>query len=237
MTDQHPLICHVLGAARQVDAENGWQELRAEPNRQRDGEEQGLDRGSAAGNVHQKHHDGHHDHGARQQVAEPTHPSVELGRGRLHAETAGDCPELRAAARANDQATPGAAAYVGAHEDAVLSTRERRDARTALQILQHRVALTGEGRFAHVKVDRFEQHGVGRDETARRQQHDITGHQPICRDSAHRTVAQHADERLDPRFEGRCRILCVELARKPHDDTRENDDQNDGRVDQLAGER
>ena len=101
---EHAVARHHLRAARQVDAEDGRQQLRAEADRERDGEQQRLDRRATAQHVHGEDEQHHHEHRARQQVAEAADAAVELRLRRPQRRGARRSRRTPCAARRDDEA-------------------------------------------------------------------------------------------------------------------------------------
>ena len=111
---------HALGAVGQVDADDRRQQLRSQPDRQRQGEEEGVEHRPVQVDVDGEDDDHEHQRHLHQEVAEPPHAVLELGLGRPEPEPLGDLAELRCPSRCGRPAACAAAAHhVRAHEERV----------------------------------------------------------------------------------------------------------------------
>jgi hypothetical protein len=191
-------VCHHLGAAREVHAEDCGQKLWAEPYGEGDREHQCLDRRPAANHVGDEDEEHHSQHRAGQQVPEPANAAVELVLRRPEREAVGDRAELRGGTGGDDEGSCGAATDVGAEEETVGAPRERGGQREHTGLLLDRIAFASQHRLAREAVGGFEHDDVCRDQAAGRQQHDVARNDVFERKRHALSVANDARTRPDP---------------------------------------
>ena len=100
-----------------------------------------------------------------------------------------------------------------------------------------RKALAGQDRFADEEVGRLENHAVGRNQAAGRQQHHVARHDLFRRHIDRLPVAKDAGPCPHARLQGRRRRLGVVLARVADAHRREHDHDDDDGIHPLAGHR
>jgi hypothetical protein len=165
---------HPPGAGGQADAHDGGQQLRGEPDGQGKREQQRLDQGTVQHQVDHEDRGDQHHHRPHQQQPErgdaALEPRLEPASGQLR----GDSAELGRMPCPGDDRLAGAADHVGAHEQAVGTTGQRRGGGEHAGALLDRIGLTGQGRLIDQQLLRPDDPAVGR--------HDIAGveHQHVA---------------------------------------------------------
>ena len=219
---------HRTRASREVDAQDGGQQFRAQAHGQGDREQQRLDQRPAEQQVDRQHEQHHHGHRAREQVAEVADASIELRFGWPQRQAVGDGAELGRPSRVDDEATRSAAAHVGAEIETVVASGERCVLRYRSRALAHREAFARQDRLVDVAVGGLEEQYVGGNDAAGRDQHDVSRNDLGDRHRPRLTVAQCDCLHPHPRaqlFRGSLRAVfpCVADA-DAGDDDRQHDD-------------
>ena len=114
--DDDLLLGHALGPVGQVDADDGRQELRSEPHRERHGEEEGVEHRPVQVHVDAEDDDHENQSDFAEEVAEATYPVLELGLGSPQPQAVRDLTELGVLGSMNDHGRCAPAYHVGAHE-------------------------------------------------------------------------------------------------------------------------
>ena len=226
---------HHLRAAGEIDAQDGRQQLGAEPDGERDRKQQRLHRRPSVQHVHDEDDHDHDQHHAGQQVAEPADPAVELRFRRPQRQAMRDGAELGLQAGRRDQAARRAAPHVGAEKDAIQPVAQPGGGGHRSRSLLNREALAGQDRLADEEVGRLENHAIRGNQAAGRQQDHIAWHDLLGRHVHGLPIAQHARSRTHARLQGRRRRLRVVLARVADAHRRQHDDEHDDGIHPLPG--
>ena len=226
-SDDDAFLAHGPRARRECDAHDRGQELRRQPDGERDREEQRLDEWTVEQEIHRQDEEDDHDHRPDQQVAELPQPAGEVGFGLPRAKPRGDRAERRAPPRLDDDDPRRAAAHRRAEEHDVGPPSDWRIGGHDPWLLLHGERLAGHARLADEEVARLEDPSVGRNQVARREHEDVAGHERVRVHGAFDAVAHDAaGERqallqlLDGR---RGAILLVEAQQRGADHDREDD--------------
>jgi hypothetical protein len=124
--DDDPLGRHPSGPGGQADADDGGEQLRGEPDGQRQREQQRLDQGTVQHQVDREDGGDQHHHRPHQQQPERGDAALEPGPLPAAGQPAGHGAELRRPAGPGHHRLARAADHVGAHEQAVGTPRQRR---------------------------------------------------------------------------------------------------------------
>lgn len=225
---------HHLRGTREVDAENRGQQLRAQPDRQRDSKQQRVDRWALAKHADHEHDQHHHEHCARQQVAKAPNPPIELGLGRPKREVMGDRTELGCRSRRDDEASGRTASHVRAHEEAVGPRGEVRRGGDDAGCLLDGKAFVGQDRLIDEEACRLEDHRVGRYEAAGAEHHDVSRHDVFQWQLDQLSIPDDSRLHSEPGTEGGRGALGAVFARASDADRRDDDRQHDGGVEPFA---
>ncbi len=233
--DHHTLAGQVAGTGGQADCDYRRQQLRREPDGNREREERRLEDRATQKRV------GHEDPArqqrghSHQQDREAAQPTLEHGLGLPLAQLDRDLAEFGARPGLQDDTAPGPPAdgrpHVGDRAQAQL---DEISARLRLGALRFRHRLAGEHRFIAFELASVQQPQVGRHQVAGSKEHDVARHQlgdvDRGRDATpehERPVADAGVKRLDDAF----RSVFVEESEA---DAEGDDGQDDDRVGSLA---
>ena len=117
--DDDATLAHGPGTGGKGHADDRRQQLRRQADRERHGEQQGLDHRAVEKQIHRQHEQDDDDHHADEQIAELAHAAREVGLGRPRSQPCRDRPELGPAAGLDDENLRRAAADRGAEKDGI----------------------------------------------------------------------------------------------------------------------
>ena len=158
--------CHDLGALRQVDGDDGRQQLGRQPNRQRNGKQQRVEDRLLEKHVDRKDREHEQQRDLGDQVAQTADPALELGLWRRAREPLGDLAECRRLAGPNNHHAGATGSHVGAHEHAVGPSDQIRPGAGRLRRLFYRERFSGEHGLVDEAVVRFQDDTVCRHHAA-----------------------------------------------------------------------
>ena len=176
--DDHLALRHPLGAPAQRDGHDHRQELGGQPDRERQREQQRLERIAPQERADQEHEQHQPDDGPHDDHAEPTGAQLEFGGRRLLHQRVRDGAELRVPTVAVTTARPTPLTI-----EVPAKSCHRHVIRSALLDGQR---LAGQGCLVDAERDCRLERGVGREQVARPDLEQITGH-----DLARRNLRQH----------------------------------------------
>ena len=161
-------------------------------------------------------------------------PRSNFGFGRPEHQSAGDGTELGGGTGMCDEAAGCAATNVGSEKHTVGPLCQRRSSIDDPGLLLDGKAFAGQHRFTDEEVVRLDDAGVGRDETARRQQHQIAGYDAPGVDSVDTAVANDLRADVYPGAECVRGHLRTVFARVAHGDGCDDDREHDAGVEPFT---
>ena len=162
--------------------------------------------------------------------------ALEFGQGRTQRKLAGDTSEHAGLTGGDDQQVRRAAAYAGAHEGAVAAFSQPGLGHDHPRHLGDRERLAGQHRLTDKEILGFQQHAIGRDQTAGREQHHVARHDRRRQQLEGLAVTQHLRVEGDLRaqlLDGVARHVFLHEAQYG---AAEHDHQYHAGIDPLAGD-
>jgi hypothetical protein len=232
--DQHLLLGEPPRTSRQAGRYHGGEELRSDADRDREGEQDGIDDGAADDDVDHEDRDAEQATDLGQQPRKAGEADLKLRLRMTFPEPGGDPSELSSRPRRDHDGIGSAFVHDGSHKQTRRQLRERRAARHWLGRLVCGGRLTSQDGLVALQVARAEEADIGRHDRADAQVHDVAGHQVSDLDAYRRAVAGGSNILANLRVHCLGCLLGPILVHEPESDRGCDDHSDDQRIESLT---
>jgi hypothetical protein len=235
--DDHLDARHLHRATRQRDRGDHRQKFGRQADRERDREQQRLER--IAPRADADHQDEQHqkEHGLNDQRAEMARAALELGLLGPLRDLGHDLEERGRSAGRDHHRGRGPAHDRGAEKHELRAVRAQALERRAVRCFLGRQRLAGHRGLLHVEIAAFQQARIRGHQIAGRQSHDVTRDQLPPRDLAQAAVAQRRGCRRDAGLKLAHRALRAQRLKQVEHGAERHDRGDDRRVEPLSQQR
>ena len=235
--DDHPSSCQAAGAGGQADGHDRRQQLRRQPDGDREREQRRLEHRAAERDVDQEDRARQHRGDGREQTREGLQPLLERGLPLPLAQPQRDRAERRLRAGANDEAAPVAAPHERPHERAGREIERRLAGRLRIGRLRGRLRLSRQHRLVALELVRRQHPQVGGHDVADAQMHDVARNDLGDVDLGRLAVALDERQVPDLGVQRLDRLLRPVLVHEAQPDAHRHDPADDQRLGEIADDR
>ena len=232
--DDHLRRAETTRAVREVDGHDGRQELRCEPDRERDGEEKRVERRFVQHDVRSEDHEHQHESHLEKQPSEPPQRPLELRVRRSCGEPGGERSEHGRLTGPKGDGAGRSAHDVGAREESARAGCERRVGRHGVGRLLDRERLAGEQCLVDETIPRVHHPSIRGHDGPRPQEHDVAGNDVLVGQLRASTIAEHASAHLDQGEQASHHVGRAPLLKEAQQAARDYDGEDDGSVRQVT---